>query len=423
VSVGFEFVDVIESGDIRPYNMLVHACATAGDLQAATLAINKMKRAGFEPDLQAYTTLLGACSKCGDVERAFEVYAELKRAGFEPNEKTYGSMIDAISRDLAKSLAGSRKRRVDSEHVRSTLQSCFMIFEEIKSTNMKLDKIVMNSLLTACARAAVVPSVRREACEKLATVHAEMLERGFELDSYAYQALICCALAEKNYTKAFEYFDEMHDAGINGTTEVYTVMIRAYGKLGKSDKARLIWFAMLEDGITPDQMSYATMMRLALLDEDDDFCDELMTSMRRNRVRPGPELYSTLTGVAARHGDAPQVEEIMQNAKKRGVIAPIECYNSLIAAHARADRPDLAIEAANKLEEAGYELDAISYEGLIFAYAFARDVEEASNMFERLLESGIRPTFPTFNCLVAARARSGNMDEARRLVSVMKQHG
>jgi len=423
VSVGFEFVDVIESGDIRPYNMLVHACATAGDLQAATLAIEKMKNAGFEPDLQAYTTLLGACSKCGDVERAFEVYAELKRAGFEPNEKTYGSMIDAISRDLATSLKGSRKRRVDSEHVRSTLQSCFMIFEEIKTTNMKLDKIVMNSLLTVCARAAVVPSVRKEACEKVAMVHDEMIERGFELDSYAYQALICCALAEKNYTRAFEYFDEMHDAGINGTTEVYTVMIRAYGKLGKADKAKLIWYAMLEDNIIPDQMSYATMMRLALLDEDDDFCDELMTSMRRNRVRPGPELYSTLTGVAARQGDASQVEEIMQNAKKRGVVAPIECYNSLIAAHARADRPDLAVEAAGKLEAAGYELDAISYEGLIFAYAFARDVEEASNMFERLLESGIRPTFPTFNCLVAAHARSGDMDEACRLVSVMKQHG
>lgn len=32
VFVGFEFVDVIESGDIRLYNMLVYVCVMVGDL-------------------------------------------------------------------------------------------------------------------------------------------------------------------------------------------------------------------------------------------------------------------------------------------------------------------------------------------------------------------------------------------------------
>lgn len=59
-------------------------------------------------------------------------------------------------------------------------------------------------------------------------------------------------MVEKNYTRVFEYFDEMYDVGINGIIEVYIVMIRVYGKFGKVDKVKLIWYVMLEDNIILD---------------------------------------------------------------------------------------------------------------------------------------------------------------------------
>lgn len=61
-----------------------------------------------------------------------------------------------------------------------------MIFEEIKIMNMKLDKIVMNSLFIVCVRVVVVLSVCKEVCEKVVMVYDEMIECGFEFDFYVY---------------------------------------------------------------------------------------------------------------------------------------------------------------------------------------------------------------------------------------------
>ena len=423
VSVGFEFLEVIESTDIRPYNMLVHACAQAGDIKAALLASKTMWNAGFRPDLHAYTTLISACSKGGDVERAFEVFEEMKKTGLEPNAQTYASLIDAIKREISVTVAGSKKRRIDDDSVRASLDRCFEVYEDMKKNSVKADIAMMNSLLNACSRVAAAPNLRKISCERAEAVRADIVAQGLKLDSYAYASLICCAVASENYIKAFELYDDMLDSGVSATAEVYTVMIRAYGILGEVQKTKDLWEKMLESGVKPDQMAYATMMRIALLDNDEDFADDLMASMRMNRVRPGAELYVILTGVAARQGDATKIEEILLTAKKRGITPPIECYNSLVAAHARADRPDLAIKAVEKLEKAGFEPDAITYEGLIFAHAWSRDYEEAKRIFERLVETGMRPTFPTMNCLVACEARRGHFDEVQSIIDMMHEYG
>jgi len=423
VSPGLEFLQVIESQDIRPYNMLVRTCAVVGDLGAANLAVKEMKKAGFEPDLKLYTTFISACAKSGDVKRAFEVFTELKRAGFEPNELTYASMIDALKRDISANVAGAKKRSVNVESIRSTLQSCFAVYDEMKEKTDKVDRTVMNSLLNACARASTVAGITHEACEKARELHVEMVGAGISADSFSYQSLIYCAMSEKNYSHALELYEDMHAAGVKSTLQVETVIIRLYGKLDKPNDAKRCWHNMLEDKVVPDQMAYATIMHIALTQEDEDFCDELMSSMRKHRVRPGPQLYATLAGVAARQGNAVKVEEIIRNAEMRRVRVPIECYNSLIAAHARADRPDLAVEAAQKIREAGFELDAVSYEGLIFAYAFSRDLDEAKTQFDELLMKEIRPTFPTLNCMLACFARNGKVQHALEILETMERYG
>jgi len=423
VSPGLEFLQVIESQDIRPYNMLVRTCALVGDLGAANLAVKQMKKAGFQPDLKLYTTFISACSKSGDVERAFEVFTELKRAGFEPNEQTYASMIDALKRDISAKVAGAKKRSVDAESIRSTLQSCFAVYAEMKQNTDKVDRTVINSLLNACARASTVAAITHEACEKARELYAEMVNAGISADSFSYQSLIYCAMSEKNYSYALELYEEMRTAGVKSTLQVETVIIRLYGKLDKPNDAKRLWYSMIEDKIVPDQMAYATIMHIALRQEDEDFCDELMSSMRLHRVRPGPQLYATLAGVAARQGNASKVEEIIRNAEIRRVRVPIECYNSLIAAHARADRPDLAVEAAQKIRDAGFELDAVSYEGLVFAYAFSRDLDEAKKLFDELMVKEIRPTFPTLNCMLACFARNGDVRHSLEILEMMEQYG
>jgi len=423
VSAGFEFVELLQSRDIRPYNMLLRACATAGDARAASAAFKLMEQAGFEADVTAYTTLISACSKAGDVDRAVEAFGRLKGEGLEPNALTYSAMIDTFKRSISFSISGSKVKMVDVDATRALLARCFDMYEEMVGKKIEPDTTLMNSLLNACSRTSAVKKLRHEALEKSVRVRNDMIERGIELDSYSYSSLMHCAAMDGNYVDVLELFDDMKTREIPPTTEVYTVLIKAYGAMGNSEKAKKTWLDMRAEGIVGDAMCYASIMHIAALDRDEDFCDELMADMRHTRVRPSPQLYATLTGVAAREGNADKVEEIIQAAKKRGIRVPIECFNSLIAAHARADRPDLAIKAAEKLESAGFEPDCVSYEGLVMAFAWARDVEEAERMFERLEESGLRPTLPTLNTLMATYARVGQMEKALAMVETIENYG
>lgn len=423
VSVGFEFILLLESKDIRPYNMLLRTCATAGDSRSAFAALVVMIDAGFHPDIRAYTTLISACSKAGDVSRAFEVYDRLKSEGVAPNERTYGALVDTLKRNILKNTAGSKRHSADEHQIRLDLNRCFALHDEMIAQGLQPDIALMNSLLNACSRAATVKNVRSEAVEKSSEVYAEMKELGLKPDSFSYTSVISCAVKAGDFTRAFELFDEMTKANVKRTSEVYTVLIKAYGTMGNVAKAKETWNAMNDEGIVGDAMSYATMMHVAGSNGDEDFCDELMADMRKHRVRPSPQLYATLSGIAARQGDSAKVEEIIANAKKRGIRVPIECYNALIAAHAREDRPELAVESANSLEDAGFEPDAVTYEGLIMAFTWARDNDGAWNYFQRAMECGMRPTFPTCNALVSGFARTGDMDRAFAMVDTMKSYG
>ena len=58
-------------------------------------------------------------------------------------------MIDALKRDISANVAGAKKRSVNVESIRSTLQSCFAVYDEMKEKTDKVDRTVMNSLLNA----------------------------------------------------------------------------------------------------------------------------------------------------------------------------------------------------------------------------------------------------------------------------------
>ena len=98
VAVAFDFVAFVDAPDVRLYNMLLSACAKAGDARSAFAAFVRMYDAGVDPDCRAYTTLISACAKAGELEKAFETFRRMEMDGVEPTVVTYGALMDALSR-------------------------------------------------------------------------------------------------------------------------------------------------------------------------------------------------------------------------------------------------------------------------------------------------------------------------------------
>ena len=158
VAVAFEFVAFVDTSDVRVYNMLLSACAKAGDARAGFAAFVMMYDAGVAPDCRAYTTLISACAKAGDAEKAFETFRRMEMDDVEPSVVTYGALMDALSRRVleltnkrrgasleAASLPGASSADASSassaaepsapavlaEEIARTLRRCFALREEM----------------------------------------------------------------------------------------------------------------------------------------------------------------------------------------------------------------------------------------------------------------------------------------------------
>ena len=376
VAVAFDFVAFVDYPDVRLYNMLLSVCAAAGDARSGFAAFVLMYDAGVRPDCKAYTTLISACAKAGDVEKAFETFRRMKEDCVAPTVVTYGALMDALSRRVkelthgqssssganagaaATTTAKAKHCDVDNtngcaDDVESLLDRCFELKADMLDDGIVPDACVLNSLLSACGRAAVVKPLASEALRRAFEVYDEFEASAGVLrcDAYTYASLIQACANAGEPERGLALYERMAGEKVRRTKEVYAAAIHACagsrraasgGRAADLRRALRVWDDMRRsaDRTTPDAMLYATLMDVAARAGERGVAAEVMDEMERDGVAPTTEVFATMAGIAAREGDVAGVEKVLDEMTERGSPPPISAFNALIAAAAR--RGDVA---------------------------------------------------------------------------------
>jgi pentatricopeptide repeat protein len=459
VAVAFDFVTFVDYPDVRLYNMLLSVCAAAGDARSGFAAFVLMYDAGVRPDCKAYTTLISACAKAGDVEKAFETFRRMKEDGVAPTVVTYGALMDALSRRVkelthgqssssganagaaATTTAKAKHCDVDNtngcaDDVESLLDRCFELKADMLDDGIVPDACVLNSLLSACGRAAVVKPLASEALRRAFEVYDEFEASAGVLrcDAYTYASLIQACANAGEPERGLALYERMAGEKVRRTKEVYAAAIHACagsrraasgGRAADLRRALRVWDDMRRsaDRTTPDAMLYATLMDVAARAGERGVAAEVMDEMERDGVAPTTEVFATMAGIAAREGDVAGVEKVLDEMTERGSPPPISAFNALIAAAARRGDVAAATDACERLAAAGLSKDVNTHENLIRTAAHARDASAAWAFYDDALAAEMEPTRPMFNALVYASGRGGDLKRTFEAVDAMKARG
>ncbi|ACO61700.1 predicted protein [Micromonas commoda] len=416
VAVAFDFVSFVDYPDVRLYNMLLSVCASAADSRSAFAAFVMMYDNGVQPDVMAYTTLISACAKAGELEKAFETFRRMEMDGLEGNVVTYGALMDALSRRVA-----------------ATLRRCFDLREEMDDAGVAPDGTMINTILSACGRAAEVRALSADALQKAFDLYDEMEssdEADLAPDAYTYSALIKACVNAGQSMRGLSLYDRAMDpsAGIEPSIMVFQEAMIACSHLADLGKAWAIWEDMRVERVAPDAMLYATLIAVAGRAGKREEAERVVFEMERAGVAPTPEVFASLAGIAARAGDGAGVESAIAEVASRGLAVPLEMYNALVTAAARRGDVDAAqeamFEAEAEMRAAGLEPDEQTWCELLSSCARHGDASLTWDTYKRSRKAGQPPSEVALNILIGVtllKIRALTDPDDRRNIKRMSQ--
>ena len=290
--------------------------------------------------------------------RVLELTNKRRGASLEAASLPGASSADASS---ASSAAEPSAPAALAEEIARTLRRCFALREEMDDAGIAPDECVLNSIVSACGRAAACESVAKDALRRAFAVYDEMESSRLTCDAYTYASLIAGCVNAGEPERALELYERSGARKVKRTAAVFAAAAHACGSDALPNgpdlqRALEIWRDMRAEGVPPDAMLYATLVDVAGRAGERRVAERVTAEMERDGTPPTAAVFAALAGVAAREGDTDGVERILEDMTQRGVRPVREVFAALVAAaarNARAGDADLAWRTYKQSRESG----------------------------------------------------------------------
>jgi len=207
----------------KSYNKLIHTCAMRGEMNKALVALEQMKKSGFEPDVYTYASMIllqRAQRSALSVDQAFRWWEEMISNGIVPSIQTYGALIEVCSKakdhtKVEKVLNELEERGLKpNEHITSAVLAMYTnlgFIDKVWDSYYELtykgaipNDYTYCVLLRACAR--------RKEVERGLALLSDMKVDDIVPSRRTYNAAIhLCSTRTDTYLQGFELFTELCD--------------------------------------------------------------------------------------------------------------------------------------------------------------------------------------------------------------------
>ncbi|EYU37881.1 hypothetical protein MIMGU_mgv1a002592mg [Erythranthe guttata] len=369
------FIRLISNPTLSTFNMFMSVCASSQDSEGAFQVLKHVQEVGLKADCKLYTTLISTCAKSGKVDTMFKVFHEMVNAGVEPNLHTYGALIDGCAK------AGQ-------------VAKAFGAYGILRSKNVKPDRVVFNALITACGQSGAVD----RAFDVLAEMRAEI--QPIEPDHITIGALMkACARADE-VDRAREVYNMIHEFGIRGTAELYTIAVNSCSHHGDWEFACSVYDDMIKKGVAPDEMFISALIDVAGHAGKVDAAFEILQEARAKGMRIGIISYSSLMGACSNASDWKKALELYEVTKRMKLKPTVSMMNALITALCDADQLQKAMESLSEMKSVGLCPNTITYSILLVACEKKDDLEAGLMLISQAKKDKVTPNLVMCRCLI-----------------------
>ncbi|XP_047068323.1 pentatricopeptide repeat-containing protein At3g53360, mitochondrial-like [Lolium rigidum] len=376
----------IDAPDLVCWNSIINACSVQGLLNDAMVLFSEMRDSGLRPDGITVRGLLCACVGCDALNHGRLIHSYLVKFGLDGEVSVRNSLLSMYARCMDFSSAMdvfNETREPDVVTWNSILTACvqhqhlevvFKLFNLLQRSVPSLDRISLNSVLSASAELGYIEMVEQ--------VHTYTLKAGLVNDTILSNGLIDTYAKCGSLDDATKLFEMM---GTNCDVFSWSSLIVGYAQSGYARKALDLFARMRSLGIRPTHVTFVGV---------------LTACSRVGFVDEGCYYYSIME---PEHGIAPTREHC-------------SCVIDLLS---RAGR---LTEAAKFVDQMPFEPDIVMWKTLLAASKTHNDVEMGKRAAEGILR--LDPSHSTAYVLLCnIYAASGDWDEFARLKKAMRSTG
>ncbi|KAK4401470.1 Pentatricopeptide repeat-containing protein MRL1, chloroplastic [Sesamum angolense] len=390
VKEAFRFTKLIPNPTLSTFNMLMSVCASSQDSEGAFQVLQHVQEAGLRADCKLYTTLISTCAKrekwiqCLRAHPSYlrapimpaQVFHDMVNAGVEPNVHTYGALIDGCAK------AGQ-------------VAKAFGAYGILRSKNVKPDRVVFNALITACGQSGAVD----RAFDVLAEMRAEL--QPIDPDHVTIGALMKACASADQVDRAREVYNMIHEYGIRGTAELYTIAVNSCSHHGDWEFACSVYDDMIKKGVAPDEMFISALIDVAGHAGKVDAAFEILQEARAKGMHVGTISYSSLMGACSKARDWQKAVELYEGIKSLNLKPTVSMMNALITALCDADQLQKAMETLSEMKGIGLCPNTITYSILLVASEKKDDLEAGLMLISQAKKDGVSPNLVMCRCLLA----------------------
>ncbi|KAG2304544.1 hypothetical protein Bca52824_033195 [Brassica carinata] len=229
---------------------------------------------------------------------------------------------------------------------------------------------------------------------------------------HSYNAVLHSLLGVKQYKLIEWVYDQMLEDGFSPDVLTYNVVMLASFRLGKTDKLYRLLDEMVKDGFSPDLHTYNILLHHLATGNKPLAALNLLNHMRDVGVEPSVIHFTTLIDGLSRAGKLEACKYFMDEMVKAGCTPDVVCYTVVITGYISGGELEKAEEMFREMTVKGQLPNVFTYNSMIRGFCMAGKFKEARLLLKEMESRGCNPNFVVYSTLVNNLRNAGKVLEA-----------
>ncbi|KAI9116886.1 hypothetical protein K1719_012252 [Acacia pycnantha] len=280
---------------------------------------------------------------------------------------------------------------------------------EMQNQGFMIDSVTVTSLLSAAS------NLRNKDIGKQTHAYAIRHAIQFEgMDGYLIDMYAKCGLV-----KTSEWiFEQNCPSDIDHAT--WNAMIAGYTQNGLHEKAFLVLREMLEQRVTPNAVTLASILPSCSSMGSIAFAKELHGFSIRHHLDQNVYVGTALVDAYSKSGAISYAENVFTSIPEKNSIT----YSIMMLGYGQHGMGERALSLFHSLLESGHKPDAVTFVAILSACGYAGMVDEGMKIFDSMEEvHKIKPSVEHYGCVTDMLGRVGRVLEAYEFVKKLGEDG
>ncbi|KAK9160981.1 hypothetical protein Syun_007322 [Stephania yunnanensis] len=399
--------------DTRLCNSILRQLAKGAEPERAVWVYARMRGEGRVVDGFSFAPVLKALARMrGGVREGAEVHGVAVKMGFGLDPFVQTGLVRMYAASgcvfVARQVFDEMRHRdvvawnvmIDGYCQGGLYDDALMLFEEMKKSDVKPDKMILATVLSACNRSRNL-SFGRE-------IHDDIRKENVEVDFHLHSVLVTMYVNCEAIDTARELYEQMPLKNLVAATS----LVMAYSKLGKIEAARSIFDELADK----DLVAWSAMIACYAESDCTQEALKLFHEMEILGVRADQVTVLSVISAIAKLGLMDKAKWIHNYVEHNGFGDIVPVNNALIDMYAKCGS---LVGARGVFDKMSSLRNVISWTSMIAGHAIYGDADGAFGLFDEMKAEGIMPNNVTFVSLLYACSHVGAVKNGRQIFASM----